>query len=207
MITDLKKHYQTLLQQHGFSPKSVQHIDRKSQYKRFEILCEIDLNASSIIDVGCGLGDMYQYLQEKNFLGKYLGVDFLPDFIKLSSERFNKVPQASFSVCDLEKDKLPLEYDYIFLSGVFNNKLSNNESFMRNTINKMFASCNKGIAFNAMSTYVDYQDPELYYSNPLEIFDFCKRNLTKNIVLRHEYIVKENSIPFEYTIYLYKEPM
>jgi len=75
---------------------------------------------------------------------------------------------------------------------------------MINTIHKMFSACKKGVAFNAMSTYVDYRDEILYYSNPMEIFDYCKRNLTRNVILRHEYLVKENSIPYEYTMYLYK---
>jgi hypothetical protein len=75
---------------------------------------------------------------------------------------------------------------------------------MLNTIKKMYEVCGKGVAFNAMSTYVDFQADDLYYSDPLEIFDYCKRNLTRKVVLRHDYLVKENSIPFEYAIYLYK---
>ena len=75
---------------------------------------------------------------------------------------------------------------------------------MISTIDKMFLACEKGISFNAMSTYVDYQDEILYYSNPLDIFDYCKRNLTRKVVLRHDYLVKADSIPYEYTIYLYK---
>ena len=205
MISNLKKHYQTLLNQHGVSPKSVQHIDQHSQFKRFEVLFGIDNNPKSVIDIGCGLGDMYQYLLNNNYKGEYLGLDFLPDFIELASKSFKKSPKASFKLSDITIDDIPLGYDYILLSGVFNNKLPDNKQFLLNMLKKMFDSCNKGVAFNAMSTYVDYQDDNLYYSNPLEVFDFCKQHLTKNVILRHDYVVKENSIPFEYTIYLYKE--
>jgi len=58
---------------------------------------------------------------------------------------------------------------------------------------------------NPNSNYVDYQDDKLYYSNPVKIFDFCKTTLSGRVVLRHEYQTKPNLIPFEYTIYVYKD--
>jgi SAM-dependent methyltransferase len=207
MIDDLKAYYQNLLTQHGDSPLSVQHISTDSQFKRFEILNAIDKNAHSIIDIGCGLGDMYKYLMNNQYKGRYLGLDFLADFIDLANNKYahHKNQDVGFQVCDLNQDDIPKGYDYILLSGVFNNKMENNEEFMLTTLKKMFASANKGIAFNAMSTYVDYQDDELYYSDPLVIFDFCKRNLSHAVTLKHDYLVKTDSIPYEYTIYVYKQ--
>jgi len=205
MINDLKNYYQQLLNQHGDDIQSVQHVSRASQFKRFEILHAIDESAKSILDIGCGLGDMYQYLLNNNFKGQYLGVDFLADFIKLSEEKYKNNLQANFQCCDLTQQDIPQGYDYILLSGVFNNKMPNNEEFMLNTLKKMYKSANKGIAFNAMSTYVDYQDEQLYYTDPLAIFDFCKRHLNAAVTLKHDYLVKKNSIPFEYTIYVYKQ--
>lgn len=207
MINDLKAYYQNLLTQHGDSPLAVQHINTQSQYKRFEILTAIDENAQSIVDIGCGLGDMYQFLKNNQYKGRYLGLDFLADFIELANNKYvaPKNPNVDFRVCDLLKDDIPTGYDYILLSGVFNNKMSNNHDFMLTTLKKMFASANKGIAFNAMSTYVDYQDDALYYSDPLAIFDFCKRHLSNAVTLKHDYLVKADSIPYEYTIYVYKQ--
>ncbi|MEW6989348.1 class I SAM-dependent methyltransferase [Colwelliaceae bacterium 6441] len=207
MIKDLKRHYQHLFDKFGDSVESVQHINRQSQYKRFEILLAIDKNAKSIIDVGCGLGDMYQYLLDNQYSGQYLGLDFLDEFTLLSRQKYADYSQASFQCIDVGSANVPCGYDYALLSGVFNNKMENNKQFMFETISKMFASANKGIAFNAMSTYVDYQDKALYYSDPLEVFDFCKKNLSRKVTLKHDYTVKSGSIPFEYTIYLYKEDM
>ncbi|MBU2892945.1 class I SAM-dependent methyltransferase [Colwellia sp. D2M02] len=211
MIKNLKAHYQQLLRQHGPSPAAVQHVNKLSQFKRFSILNSITESTVkstdySIIDVGCGLGDMYEYLQDKNFSGTYLGLDFVEEFITLAQQKYHSLANVNFQQCDLQTEHIPEGYDYVLLSGVFNNKMPNNEVFMLNTLKKMFASCNKGIAFNAMSTYVDYQDEQLYYSDPLAIFDFCKKHLSKNVVLKHDYILKAGSIPFEYTIFVYREP-
>ena len=34
----------------------------------------------------------------------------------------------------------------------------------------------KKIIFNNLSKYVDYKDKNLFYADPLVIFDFCKKN-------------------------------
>jgi len=47
-----------------------------------------------------------------------------------------------------------------------------------------------------MSSYVDYQDPALYYYSPEEIFRFSK-TLTRRVMLRHDYR------PFEFCIQLF----
>ena len=204
MNTGLKKYYQNRFEKFGESPASVQYSSKESQFKRFEILLAIAEEITSIIDVGCGLGDLLEFLLNKKYVGKYLGLDFVNEFIEFTNVKYKDTANVIFKPFDLTKDELPRTYDYIILSGVFNNKSENNEEFMFNSIRKMFEACRKGIAFNAMSTYVDYMDEYLYYSDPLKTFDYCKKNLTRRIVLKHDYCVKENSIPFEYTMYLYK---
>ena len=204
MIHNLKQHYKNLLETHGASVEAVQHINKESQYKRFEILTSIDANITSIIDIGCGLGDMYSYLLEHNYQGEYLGLDFVEGFIELANEKFKEYPKAKFQVFDINCQDIPKSYDYIIISGVFNNKTEDSERFLYASLDKMFAASKKGIAFNAMSTYVDFYNDELYYSNPLEVFDYCKKHLTSYAVLKHDYIVKKDSIPYEYTMFLYK---
>lgn len=63
---------------------------------------------------------------------------------------------------------------------------------------KMFELCNKGVAANFVSSYVDFRNENLYYAKPEEIFSFCK-TLSRRMVLRHDYM------PFEFCIYIYKD--
>lgn len=204
MNEEIKKHYQQLFAQHGDSPDAVQYSDRITQFKRFEVLSQVAPKLNSAVDIGCGLGHFYEYLKEAQPDVKYLGLDFVDEFIEASKIKYANNEHTHFKQFDLTKDAIPTGYDYILLSGVFNNKSTNNKEFMLNGINTMFNACEKGIAFNAMSTYVDFQTDNLYYTDPLEIFDYCKRNLSLKVTLRHDYLVKENSIPFEYCIYVYK---
>ena len=202
-MSELKKHYKELFTKHGDSAQSVQYTDQKTQFRRFEILSEISDNLNSVVDLGCGLGDLYKYINQQEPKITYLGLDFVEEFVETANKNL-KSDSVSFEVFDILNQDIPTGYDYVLLSGVFNNKMENNWEFMKLSLRKMFAACNKGIAFNAMSTYVDYYDDGLFYVDPWKVFDFCKKELGAKITLRNDYLVKENSIPFEFAVYVYK---
>jgi hypothetical protein len=46
-----------------------------------------------------------------------------------------------------------------------------------------------GFAFNHLSSYSDkeYMQSYLYYADPLFLFDYCKKNFSKNVALIHDY--------------------
>ena len=201
----LKQHYTQLYQKFGPSPQAVQWSSKQTQKKRFEVLCNILKKTDSVIDIGCGLGDMLEFLRnEKNFTGRYLGLDFVPDFINYANAKFQNDTKAEFSIFDINNDTLPNNFDTIMMSGVFNNLMDDNWKFITNTLQKIFQATNRVVSINALSTYVDYQDSGLYYTNPIELFDFCKTEISPKLTLHHDYLVKENSIPFEFTMHLYK---
>ena len=205
MTNKIKNYYAELFKKHGNSPAAVQHISTEDQYKRFDVLCSDISKNTSIIDVGCGLGDMLSYLRAKGFQGKYLGLDFVNEFIQHNKKFFNADLKANFMIFDILKDEFPKGYEQIILSGVFNNIIDNNEYFAKTTLQKMFNASTKQISFNMMSTYVDYTNDNLFYYNPLDIFDFCKRNLSKHLLLKHDYGLGQNQYPYEFSIFVRKE--
>ena len=69
----------------------------------------------------------------------------------------------------------------------------------------MFLSSKKGIVFNGLTKYVDYEDKKLFYSYPDQILKFCIKNLSKYVGLKTNYQLKENTIPFEYSIAVFKK--
>jgi hypothetical protein len=90
------------------------------------------------------------------------------------------------------------------LSGVFNNVMPNAQTFLQAVLRNMFAAARRGIAFNAMSTYVDFLAKDLTYFDPGEVFRFCKEELSPLVCLRHDYTVKPNVVPYEFAMYVYK---
>ena len=192
------KRYTKRFQKYGVDIKTLASGSRDRQVLRFKIFSEIgNLDGHSVLDIGCGFGDFYQYLKDQSIKIKYTGIDVCPSFINVCRQRF---PEASFFVKDFQNDSIRGKYDYIVASQVFNNrlKIGNNERMMHRVIKKAFQICKAAVAIDMMTTYVDYREERLYYYKPEKIFQFCK-TLTKRIILRHDYPL------FEFMICLYKD--
>jgi SAM-dependent methyltransferase len=200
------ENYRSLFATHGDSPASLQHSSREQQFLRFVQLFNIAEDISSVVDVGCGLGDMVAFMESQGIDASYRGVDFFEGFINRAIEKHAGNSKVCFSQGDVISDAsaIPSGSEFVMLSGVFNNRTENNEEHLRITLRRMFDACTRGVAFNALSTYVDYQDEHLYYYDPLKVFDYCKKEITDKVCLRHDYQLKEGIIPFEYTMYLYR---
>lgn len=197
----LQVHYNNLFDIYGDSHKTAQWSSRESQELRFKYLLEftdeINLHGNKILDFGCGTGHLATYLEQKNIHMDYVGVDIVPSLIQCAK---SKHPELKFY---LDKDLPEETYDYIVISGVFNNKIDDNMKLFQETIMLLKSKCKGIISLNMLSSYVDYQDNDLYYFKPEEVFTFLKENVSPYIVLRNEYQLKENIIPFEFTTYIY----
>jgi len=188
------KRYNERLKKYGYDPRTLGWFKNR-QPIRFKVLSEIgELNNCSILDVGCGFGDLYGFLLEKGLNVKYTGYDINPNLIKIAREVY---PEARFEVKDIEEEEVNERFDWVFSSGVFNFKTSCNEVFIQTMLRRMFQICRKGVAADFMSTYVDFKKEEIYYARPEDIFSFCK-TLSKRVALRHDYM------PFEFCVYIYK---
>jgi len=65
-----------------------------------KVLKGLDLN-TSILDLGCGNGELACTLDEMGFQGSYLGTDFSPSLLAEASRRFQGSYSAQFQVLDL----------------------------------------------------------------------------------------------------------
>lgn len=200
------ENYRERLRKHGPSPQAVQYSDAESQSARFAVLAAIDPNMESVLDVGSGLCDFVRFLRARGSTARYLGVDIVPEFVALSQEALIEDPAAEAALLDVETFELPSGFEYAVLSGVFNNVMDDNWAFMAVTLRRMWAAATRGIAFNAMSTYVDYRDSDLWYVDPARVLDFCKSELGGHPVLRHDYVTHPGGFPFEFAVHVYREP-
>lgn len=198
----IENYYQALFKEFGDSHETVRYSSKESQLKRYNTLIKIgDLSKCTVLDFGCGVGHFLEFLTSRHqSIGKYTGLEIVPEMLTFAR---NKFPNASFfPPTELNR----LSYDYGFVSGTFNDKIKNNRRFWQNTLVDLFSKCKRGIAFNMMSTYVDFQNKNLFYENPEYVFKFVKNNLTPYVTLRHDFETKKHTIPFEFVIYAYKFP-
>ena len=111
-------------------------------------------------------------------------------------------PDASIEVRDILLDRTMPRYDFVVCSGAFHVKLEATDAQWRDytfdVIRQMFAMCDVGIAFNLMTDQVDFRADGLHYAHPGEIMEFCRRELSRFVTLRHDYPL------YEFTTYVYK---
>jgi 2-polyprenyl-3-methyl-5-hydroxy-6-metoxy-1,4-benzoquinol methylase len=75
------------LRQYGYDPQSLGWIPG-TQEARFRVLTAIgDLEGCSVLDVGCGFGDLYEYLCRNGVNVDYTGVDLSPDLLEIARQR------------------------------------------------------------------------------------------------------------------------
>mgnify|MGYP006105638577 FL=1 len=170
----------------------------ESQQERFRILSEIgNLNYSSVLDVGCGLGAYFDYLSHLYSNIDYTGTDINANMIKTAKLNY---PNEDFYCTDIcsKKNKInKSSFDYVFLSGALNLSEDNHEKNIENLLKTMFSISNKGVAINFLSIFSDYLSPGEYYSNP-EVILKLAFSITQKVVLRHDYM------PHDFSIYMYK---
>lgn len=198
-----RKHYEDKLRQYGDSPQGVNWIDSDSQRLRFQVLYEVgNLDGAKIHDVGCGLGHLLEFLVVSEVNCEYVGSDISPQMIQKAKQR---LPQAQLYVADIldEVTQDWMSADYLFASGVFYVKgIADRrvwQQWVEEMIIQMFSLAKVAIAFNMLTSYVDYEDNNLFYISPAETLDFCIRNLGRRIAIRHDYPL------WEYTVYVYKQ--
>ncbi|HSI87153.1 MAG TPA: class I SAM-dependent methyltransferase [Candidatus Methylacidiphilales bacterium] len=189
-------HYARLFSEHGDSHKSMDWNSRASQERRFQVLADIgSLEGKSILDIGCGLGDLYGWLNSKGISIKYTGWDITPSMVEHSS---GKYPEAAFRVCNFIDVKDAVEsFDYVFASGIFTFRQEAPKLYFQTALQKLFAMSRIGIGVNTLSTWSTKPDEGEFFCDPAEALNFA-RTLTSRVILRHDYH------PGDFTLYLLK---
>jgi hypothetical protein len=186
--------YTEKLKEFGDSPQGVGWKDERAQLIRFEQLVKViqHKNNFSINDLGCGSGRLFNYLLSENYAPSiYHGYEILEEM--LHSAEKNLLPDARVALRKIESSLAMTLSDYTVASGIFNVKYEAEErewlSHILSTIHAMHERSSAGFAFNLLTNYSDkeYMQAYLYYADPLFLFDYCKKNFSKNVALLHDY--------------------
>ena len=139
--------------------------NEQAQELRFEVLKNIFFQGASVLDVGCGLGNLYDYLKKQGYNFNYTGVDILPEMIFRAKE---KNPKAEFFSANIFEDDLfgDRKFDVIYASGIFNIELGNNDDFLRNALQRFVSLSNKFVVFNLLHARSATKEPGYYYQTP-----------------------------------------
>jgi len=143
----------------------------------------------SVLDIGCGVAHLYEFLKMGGWNGKYLGVDPNKKAIDMIDENINAMHGTIEDLPDFMK------YDWVIANGVFNLGLKEEHSFW--IIENMISHANKGIIFNML--LAPYEDPKYEAYNPMWIHYKLQEYYHKNIEIIENYFRDDA----EFTVYFY----
>jgi SAM-dependent methyltransferase len=191
--------YNAVAEKCGISSKSVLWDDPQTQYLRFyELVKHLDLNDSRkmLLDVGCGNGELYKFLNFLGYRGRYVGYDINEMLLAQARSRFQNV---DVQCRDIMSEEIAQRYDCVVLSGLFNVNVGQTLDWVRDFLKKMFALSSNMMVFNMISTHVNFRDEGMYYMDPAEVLSFCIDNLSKRTTLAH------HNLPYNYTVTVFKD--
>lgn len=193
----VKDFFNKLVEKHGYSPKSLAYSGEKSQKIKFNIVTEVGIEDNcSVLDVGCGFGDYFNYLKQRGIKNvKYCGIDISNKIVDLAKEKNSLVNVIQGNVLDLSDDE---KYDYVISLGFNAVKTGSNWETLTQVLDKMWKLSKKGIAYNAVSTFSEAKPRKIYFVSPAKVIDYIMNNLTYKVVFRHDYM------PHDFTIFAYK---
>jgi SAM-dependent methyltransferase len=189
--------YTQNLAEHGPSARAIGWRDDETRVMRYDVLANVlngDCGPLTAIDWGCGYGGLFTYLTGSRAIDvtRYDGYDLSAEMIATASQL------APNRVRLFQSDLVGDDADYAFVSGTFNVRYDASDdqwlSYVHDVLDSLWSHATKGIAFNLLSTYVDWQEPHLYYGDPRAFFDRCKRRYSKKVALFHDYPLYEWTI-------------
>jgi SAM-dependent methyltransferase len=190
-LSDLTEDYNKSLAEYGESPKALLWWDYRSMAVRFrELVKDIPLDGKSVLDAGCGMGDLLPYLYAKSTSFKYLGVDLNKGFIEIAAKRYEG---HDFKVADPFSQKVG-EFDVVLSSGVMNGNYEGWLERRKAMIAALFGQANQALAFNMAGGLRPIPDDSLIaYADAREIFEYCQ-TLSPRVILRAHYLQKDFAV-------------
>lgn len=190
----IKTQYQVKFEKFGYDPRSLNWKRLGASHQRFrQMWAEIDFNGKSVLDVGCGFGEMARFLRKRYEGVSYTGVDLVPEFIQKAKVLY---PEYKFETRDYFQNPGKEKFDVVLASGVLNSNVESNLEYRKKAIKTMFEHTNNVLAFNMLGGHPQPETKKgsnVWYADSLEILKFCL-TLTRRVILREHYNPKDFTI-------------
>jgi SAM-dependent methyltransferase len=174
----------------------------RSHIKRFRKILDLgDLQNKSILDIGCGLGGLFNFLNANGIKTDYHGIDINPGMIAMAKEK-NPAISDHFQVFDIISNDLGRQFDYCVAIGILNLKFADgvNDEMNLKLMKQMAKHATRGFAVSMTSDLSTRPTGDTYYFNAGKILEQAK-SITSIYKIDHSYL------PNDFTIYCYIEDL
>lgn len=172
------------LRRHGDAPQAVRWTEKgqRARYEAFLALCG-DLAGKSLLDFGCGKGDLFGFLRGRGIDCAYTGVDIHPDLIALA---LTKHPEAELLARDIEEEPLGRVFDVVVACGVFNLRAGGIQETVEAVLPLLFGCAREALYANFLTARAPRHDVELHYVDPAWLLDFARQRLCAHAEVRED---------------------
>lgn len=173
------------VRRHAGTPAAVDWGSRAGQELRFRVLAEVGLRPGcSVLDVGCGQGDLLGWLRGQGLEVAYTGVDITPAMVAQARHHH---PDGTFQLLsDGAADLGDRTYDFVLASGIFYRRSTDPMGFLTATAARLFRAARVAAAFNCLSLWGGPAEAGEFKADPLAVLAAC-RAVTPHLALRHDY--------------------
>jgi SAM-dependent methyltransferase len=179
--------YHNAVAEHGFTPEGLRWHSKTSQEVRFhQILSLLPSDTASIVDAGCGFGDLYRYLQKHGQVSiHYTGLDVLDIMVVEARKRTSQ----TIHQCDILNEPL-VKGEFYVCSGALN-ILTKKESY--DFIERCFNASSRGFVFNFLEGE-EYSRTFNYFSSSQ--IQKLGEQLNARTVFRRRYYQQDCTVAF-----------
>jgi SAM-dependent methyltransferase len=179
----------------------------QQEYRFLNIVSYLDLDEKSILDIGCGFGDLFTFIDKNsNTIKNYTGWDINPDLLKQANHTDN--PKVKYDVRDISNELIDSNniFDIGIMLGLLNFNLKSEElnyEYSKQLINNAFSAVKEVLVVDFLSTHLtpDYPKEDfVFYHDPIKMLEFAL-TLTPNVVIKHNYAPIPQK---EFMLFLYK---
>ncbi|MBI2151473.1 class I SAM-dependent methyltransferase [Candidatus Woesearchaeota archaeon] len=168
---------------------------------RLANFCGERLREKSVLDIGCGTGQLLTFLESYS-PRDYLGVDIYAPSLSIARKEH---PKNRFKLFNVLKEDLREKFDYIFCSGALSTRLGENsevnETFLEAMVQRINKYCITGAYFNYLSNTAKEQDPDLFYYDDNKVLELSNSIIDD----KREIAFKKDRTRDESHIYLIKK--
>jgi len=170
-----------------YSPAVVGYNSTAEQNFLFQnLIMGFDATAFTVLDVGCGRGDLYGYLSEiHDHVFAYTGLDHNPIMADLAKQKYDlDILVGTFENAELNN------HDWVVASGYFTQRKCENEDDdlhkLFADVDKMYNAANHAVAFNLLSPINNNIHEGFFYVHPGLIMDMLLEKY-QFVNIRHNY--------------------
>jgi len=199
---ETQERYRKRWKKHGYDPQTLG-WNKDCQWVRFEAALEglHKEDYESVIDFGCGFGDLLGYLRMKGWRGSYTGIDIVEELVTEAVERHALNDGAAFICSDIGEFSPSTKATMAIALGMFNHRLrQNNLEFVRETIELMWEVTTKVVICDFLSSLSEplHRRDDLFYADPRELYALAT-GYSRRVLIHHAYM------PFEFQLKIWHD--